>query len=237
MMRYSRPQQILEAVSLMGFQVLATTRKGAAIPASPGWRSNAVPRMDDDISLRVLQICSGAPSAVPRQPALQVSQASDGFFDGCTNVNVYLFSPGVHAESQGLIDAPALAVPDQVATTCSFLPLALALIGSTIRGVGNPLSPDAWRELQGKLKDKKRIHDEGEWGSLDNILAVSIDELGQARRDLFLMLAVLGKGILAPAEMLRNLWGEEVGVVTYNFSRWKTLLETSQVNVSIPFGV
>lgn len=79
-MRYSRPQQILQAVSVMGFQILATTRKEAAIPASPGWRSIAIPCMDEDVSLRLLQKCSGALSDVPRQPALQVSQLIDGFF-------------------------------------------------------------------------------------------------------------------------------------------------------------
>ncbi|CAM9733325.1 unnamed protein product [Scytosiphon promiscuus] len=160
--------QILEAVSLMGFQILATTRKGASIPASPGWRLYAVPRMDKDTSLRVLQSCSGAPCAVPREPALEVADA------------------------------------------CAFLPLALAVIGSTLRGAGNPGFPDAWRQLQRKLKGMEETnHDEGEWGSLNNVLAVSIDELGRTRRNLFLMLAVLGKGVPAPIEMLRNLWGEE----------------------------
>ncbi|CAM9768461.1 unnamed protein product [Scytosiphon promiscuus] len=160
--------QILEAASLMGFQILATTRKEAAIPTCPGWHSHAVARMDEDASLRVLQNCSGAPSAVPRQPALEV------------------------------------------ADTCAFLPLALAIIGSTLRGAENPLSPNAWRKLQRKLKDRKEtIHDEGEWDPLNKVLAVSIDELGQTRRELFLMLAVLGKGVLASAEMLRNLWGEK----------------------------
>lgn len=70
--------------------------------------------------------------------------------------------------------------------------------------------------LHGKLKDKpKTVHVEGEWDSLNTILAVSVNELGQTRRDLFVMLAVLGKGVLAPAEMLRNLWGEKVGLLTF----------------------
>lgn len=79
--------------------------------------------------------------------------------------------------------------------------------------MGNPLSSNTWRELHRRLKDKeKMIREEGgEWDSINTILAVSVDELGQVRRDLFLTLAVLGKGVLAPTEMLRNLWGEKVG--------------------------
>ncbi|CAM9856299.1 unnamed protein product, partial [Ascophyllum nodosum] len=83
--------------------------------------------MDEDSSLDVLQNCSGATAAVPREPALEVARK------------------------------------------CAFLPLALAIAGSTLRGTENPSSSDSWRKLHRNLKSKE--NEGGERGALNNILA------------------------------------------------------------------
>lgn len=69
----ARTQQVFEALGLIGFQILATTRNKDVTPASPGWHSLMVPEMEEDAALLVLSKCSGATRSVPTQPALQVS--------------------------------------------------------------------------------------------------------------------------------------------------------------------
>lgn len=81
----SLQQEVFQAVRALGFRVLVTTRKEAVIPTSPGWRVIVVPRMDEASSLCVLQNCSGAASALPRESALEVSQPDECSLNRCNS--------------------------------------------------------------------------------------------------------------------------------------------------------
>lgn len=105
-------------------------------------------------------------------------------------------------------------VRGQVADDCAFLPLALAIAGAMPPVIYRPQSPEAWRELHDSLKDNARQlqdtvrEDSVRKASVSNVLTVSFRGLGRWQRTHFLKLAVLANGVLAPMEMLCNLWDE-----------------------------
>lgn len=75
-----------------------------------------------------------------------------------------------------------------------------------------PQSPEAWRELHDSLKDNARqLQDTVGENSVGNVLTISFRGLGRWQRTHFLKLAVLANGVLAPMEMLCNLWDEVSG--------------------------
>lgn len=100
----------------------------------------------------------------------------------------------------------------QVADDCAFLPLALAIAGAMPPVIYRPQSPAAWRELHDSLKDNTRqLQDTVGEDSVGNVLTISFRGLGRWQRTHFLKLAVLANGVLAPMEMLCNLWDEVSG--------------------------
>lgn len=104
-------------------------------------------------------------------------------------------------------------MPHQVAEDTGFLPLALAIVGSTDTVKDDPMCTVVWLKLHEKLRNKARmLRLKGQrQGSLHSVLDVSYDELGQEQQRNFIKLAVLAHDAIAPLEMLRNLWDKEVG--------------------------
>ena len=79
--------------------------------------------------------------------------------------------------------------------------------------VNDPISADAWRKLHENLRKRKHMLRETgvEEHSLDSALWVASDGLDLEHKDRFFKLAILPYGIVAPMEMLSNLWDEVSG--------------------------
>ena len=101
---------------------------------------------------------------------------------------------------------------------CGFLPFAMVIAGSMPLVEDNPSSPDAWRKHHDNLKKREviqqtraettetnKVHHDA---LLKNLLAASFGELSKEQRARFLQLAVLASGVLAPGEMLCELWDQ-----------------------------
>lgn len=95
----------------------------------------------------------------------------------------------------------------QVARDCGFLPLALAIAGSMhyVKGCG---SSARWQELHEVLKSKEEMlrQKAEDLDSIDYVLCSSFEALGKSKQDHFMSMAILPKGVVAPTDMLMNLW-------------------------------
>lgn len=102
----------------------------------------------------------------------------------------------------------------QVSQDCGFLPLALAIAGSTSTVKGHGSSMKKWKTLHENLGHRgDALSQKGDSNtSLYRVLDASFDELGTKRQRMFLRMAVLPYGAVAPKDMLQNLWEVEVSV-------------------------
>lgn len=91
---------------------------------------------------------------------------------------------------------------------CSGLVLALAMVGSALRGQDDK----EWAFVASQLR-KGRLKEVGtrpggyEHQTLHASIAISVDSLDPAARQRYLQLAVLRKGMVAPEPILQDLWG------------------------------
>lgn len=102
----------------------------------------------------------------------------------------------------------------QVVSLCGRLPLVLAIAGSMPAVKGKGLTVSAWEKLIRLFEDVvEKMRARGEQPtSLKLVLETSFDSLSQRKQDLFLKMAVLAAGVVAPTEMLLNLWEMQVHV-------------------------
>lgn len=199
----------------MGFSVLATTRNADAKPAGEEWCRLPTPEIVEDCALLILKKCSGANAPVPYAPSLtgelkqlHIVQAAKKSSDGCD-------FPASAVQDEALTMLSVVYLLPQVAKDCAFLPLALVIAGSTPPVVDDPLSSVTWWQLHHKLQKRAKMQrlKGREEKSLHAALDVSYDELAEEQQDIFVKLAVLGYDVTAPIEMLRHLWGKQVGIV------------------------
>lgn len=93
------------------------------------------------------------------------------------------------------------------------LPLALAIAGSMPVVKGKGLTPGAWIKLKKEFEvvaEKMRVRGEQSM-SIKLVFETSLDALPRRRQNLFMKMAVLAAGAVAPIEMLLNLWEMQVG--------------------------
>lgn len=81
---------------------------------------------------------------------------------------------------------------------------------SVVKGRGS--SAQAWRTLLKDLENKgEMLLAKGDTTtSLHRVLDTSFDQLGKSQQNFFLRMAVLPKDVVAPEDMLLNLWEVEV---------------------------
>ena len=103
----------------------------------------------------------------------------------------------------------------QVGSESGLLPLALAIAGSMAVVKGRGSSAQAWQQLHKDLQRKEDllVADDGANESLYRALDASFATLAARKKVIFLRMAVLSKGAVAPEEMLLNLWEVEVSVL------------------------
>ena len=79
-----------------------------------------------------------------------------------------------------------------------------------VKGRGS--TAQAWKRLHKDFEDRgDLLLEKGETNtSVHRVLDASFDELGKKKQRLFLRMAVLPKGAVAPEDMLLNLWEVEV---------------------------
>lgn len=77
-------------------------------------------------------------------------------------------------------------------------------------------SAQEWKKLREYLKNKggMLLAKGMATTSLNRVLDASFDELGAKKQRMFLRMAVLPKGAVAPEHMLLNLWEVKVGVIS-----------------------
>lgn len=134
-------------------------------------------------------------------------------------------SAGVHevrvdeltdAEALGFLAAWTDTPPDElppeaavIAGECGNLPLALAMIGGTIRG-----RPDRWRHMLERLraadlaKIGRRLPDYT-YETLDRAMLVGFEDLSDSERERYLDFAALPEDVAAPGPMFVSWWGHE----------------------------
>ncbi|MCL7939987.1 NB-ARC domain-containing protein [Halomonas sp. ATCH28] len=97
----------------------------------------------------------------------------------------------------------------EIAKECGNLPLALAMIGATIRG-----RPDRWGHALERLrradlsKIQRKLPDYA-YETLDRAMLVSFEDLDQDRQQRYLDLVAVPEDTAAPAAMLRAWWAHE----------------------------
>eukprot|EP00752_Nemacystus_decipiens_P011921 g10571.t1 len=135
---------------------------------------------------------------------------------GCTNVGDMTDDEALTplGRASGSIGTPGTDVRvgmQQVARDCGFTPMALAIAGSmpVVKGQGS--SALAWQQLHKNLENKEEMLRQkgGAVKSISHVLDASFDALGKNKQAHFMSLAVLPKAVVAPLEMLMNLWNLE----------------------------
>lgn len=83
---------------------------------------------------------------------------------------------------------------------------------AVVKGRGR--SAQAWLELHSDLESKAKMlmAKGGTRTSIHHVLDTSFDELGASKQRMFLSVAVLAKGVIAPEDMLTSLWKVEVSM-------------------------
>lgn len=84
------------------------------------------------------------------------------------------------------------------------LPLALGMAGALAKG--QPLKPECWRLVHKKLKEIRTKFRDVERGALFATIDASSQNLPQAQKHQFQLMAVLASGLPATQDMLANLW-------------------------------
>jgi len=121
-------------------------------------------------------------------------------------------SRAVLARWAGLEPARLPAEAEDLVTECGYLPLALAMVGATLRGK----QPILWKRQLGFLRsadlDKIKAQFPGyPYPSLFRAIEVSVDELDAVTRERYLALAVLPDGMAAHPAIQQTLWRTDEG--------------------------
>jgi len=93
-----------------------------------------------------------------------------------------------------------------VAHDCGLLPLALGMAGKLAKE--QPLEPSSWRAVHEKVHKKRTKFRQMENGKLFSTIDTSLCDLPLTQQEYLQLLAVLASGVVAPTDMLANLWDQ-----------------------------